>query len=139
MDLTALVTIAHRRLKLRRMLMAIERDPGLLENDMTPKLRGLASAMAKLKHDVEVEADKLISRVEDTGQASQAAFAKSHQILDETRRDVADIEEFIASMVGSNGGPSGPLDGSSDSSEAAASQQPQGEPEKLTVNGVSGG
>lgn len=96
---------------------------------MTPKLRALSSAMAKLKHDVEFEADKLSARVENVSDASKSAFAKSHQILDATKRDVEEIEEFIESMIGSNGAP-GPLGDSSESSE-------QVKPEELTINGVS--
>jgi hypothetical protein len=62
-------------------------------------------------------------RVEDAGKASAHAFEKSHQVLDATRKDVADIEEFIASMSTSNGSPtlgdSSPAPGQSD--EPAAS------------------
>lgn len=125
--LTAFVALAHAQLRIEY----LKRHPEILEaTDMTPKLQGLASAMAKLKHDVEFEADKLITRVHESRVASAAAFSRSHQVLDATAKDVAEIEDFIASMEGSNGAPTGPLDGSSASSEVA-------QPEKLSVNGVS--
>jgi hypothetical protein len=119
--LTAFVAISHLKLRLRY----LSRHPEIIEGiDMTPKLQGLASAMAKLKHDVEFEADKLLARVQDASAASAGAFAKSHQVLDATKKDVADIEEFIASMVGSNGAPAGPLDVSSATSVQSQPSEP---------------
>lgn len=125
--LTAFVALAHVQLRVEY----LKRHPEYLEGiDMTPKLAGLTSAMAKLRHTVETEADKLTSRIEGANMHSAAAFQKAHVVLDNTEKDVTEIESFIASLEGSNGSPGGPLDGSSTLSEAA-------QPEKLTVNGVS--
>lgn len=123
--LTAFVAISH--LKLRLQILA--RHPELIEEAMTPKLAGLTSAMAKLRHTVETEADKLTARIEGANTHSAAAFQKAHVVLDSTEKDVSEIEEFIASLAGSNGAPVGPLDASSVPSAA--------QPEQLTVNGVS--
>jgi hypothetical protein len=125
--LTAFVALAHVQLRIQY----LKRHPEILEViDMTPKLAGLTSAMAKLRHTVEAGADKLAARIEGANTHSAAAFQKAHVVLDNTEKDVSEIEEFIASLEGSNGAPAGPLDDSSASSEVA-------QPERLTVNGVS--
>lgn len=129
--LTAFVTVSHAKLRLQY----LQRHPEILEGiDMTPKLAGLTSAMAKLRHTIETEADKLAVRIEGANAHGAAAFLKAHVVLDSTEKDVAEIEEFIASLAGSNGAPAGPLDGSS-----TLSGQSTVEPEKLTTNGVSVG
>jgi hypothetical protein len=127
--LTSFVALAHAQLRIEY----LKRHPEILEGiEMTPKLAGLTSAMAKLRHTVETEADKLAARIEGANTHSAAAFQKAHVVIDGTERDVSEIEAFIASLEGSNGAPAGPLDGSSVSSEVA-------QPERLTANGVSVG
>ena len=99
--LIAFVAINH--LKLR--LQYLDRHPELIGVDMTPKLQGVASAMAKLRHGLEERSGKLLDRIGATGQRGAAAFDKAHKSLDDTERSMADVEEFIASLEGTNGGP----------------------------------
>jgi len=158
-QLTAFVTVARRRLRLRRILMAIERNPKILENDKmpTPFLQGLTKAMDMLEHDLETDAKGLMTKIESVGQRGKAAIAKGHSRIDGVASRVAEVDKFVTAIEGSNGGD--PLEGSSGSSggqQAQVSSLPEDkqvvaseeigkvedvltEPEKLTVNGVSGG
>jgi hypothetical protein len=123
--LTAFVAINH--LKLR--LQYLSRHPELLEKtDMTPKLQGPASAMARLKHGLEDRSGKLLDRIGAADARSGVAFDKAHKQMDATEKDVAEVEAFLASLEGSNGGPT--LRDSSDTSDVS-------QPEHLTVSGVS--
>ena len=99
--LTALIAISN--LKLR--LQYLDRHPELLGVDMTPKLQGVAAAMAKLRHGLEERSGKLLDRIDAADQRGAAAFNKAHSSLDDTERSMADVEEFIASLEGANGGP----------------------------------
>ena len=72
---------------------------------VTPKLKGIAGAMAKLQHGLDDRADKLLARIESADQRSDAAFKKAHGTLDAAEAAVADVEEFVAGLEGSNGGP----------------------------------
>lgn len=115
---------------------------------MTPKLQGLAEAMKKLEHELEDGAGKVMARVEALGPRGQAALAKSHERLDAKAAIVGEIEGFVTTLEGANGGD--PLDDSSDTSEVK--KKPETiiitsdhvgtvdsviKPEQLTVNGVS--
>ncbi len=86
---------------------------------MTPKLAGIASAMAKLNHNLDARADKLLARIDSADKRSDAAFKKAHGTLDRAEQAVADVEQFVAGLEGSNGGPS--LGSSQDSGEPQAS------------------
>jgi len=152
-QLTAFVTVARRRLRLRRLLMAVERNPQLLERDemATPFLQGLTKAMDMLEHDLEEDAKGLMTKISDVGRRGKAAMKKGHERMDGVASRIAEVDKFVTAIEGSNGGEA--LGNSSDSSKEESSQQPappaepppqgeqlpQGEPEKLTVNGVSGG
>lgn len=81
---------------------------------MTPKLNGIASAMAKLHHGLDARADKLLERIEIADKRGEAAFAKAHARIDDAERAVADVEKFVEGLEGSNGGPS--LSGSGNTS-----------------------
>ncbi len=95
---------------------------------MTPKLAGLTNAMATLQHGLEDQASKLLDRVNAANTRTGAAFAKANAQLSATEQAVTDVENFVASLEGSNGGPT-----LSDSSGTSV----QSQPEQLTVNGVS--
>jgi hypothetical protein len=62
------------------------------------KLQGLASKMALLRHSLELEAEKLGNRVDGAASKSTEAFAKSHAFLDNTDKDLAEVESFIAEL-----------------------------------------
>lgn len=131
--LTVLVATAHRRLRLRRMLIAIERHPELLEKDdmATPFLQGLTKAMDMLEHDLEEGAKGLTAKIEGVGARGKAAIGKGHARIDGVASRVAEVDKFVTAIEGSNGGET--LGNSSDSSGEESSKQP----EQLTVNGVS--
>jgi hypothetical protein len=91
--------------------MQIQRER---ERLMTPKLRGVAAALAKLKSAVEDDASKLLTRIEDAGKQAESAFTGSHGVLDVMNKDVQDIENFVRDLAGHNGGdPLGGSDGTS--------------------------
>src|SRR5258708_691066 len=123
--LTAFVAISHLILRLQ----ILSKHPELLEGtEMTPKLAGLTNAMATLQHGLEDQASKLLDRVNAANTRTGAAFAKANAQLSATEQAVTDVENFVASLEGSNGGPT-----LSDSSGTSV----QSQPEQLTVNGVS--
>jgi hypothetical protein len=122
--LTALIAIAHAQVRIE----IIKRHPELLEATMpTPKLQSLTKAMAMLEHNLEADAEKLLTKVVAVGERGKAAFVKSHAKVDGIGSRVDEVEKYVAALEGSNGGD--PLDDSSASSEAS---QPQGG-EKLVV------
>lgn len=84
---------------------------------MTPKLRGVASAFAKLTHGLEHRSSQLLDRIEAADKRGNVAFDKAHTSLDGTEQAVADVENFISSLDGANGGPT--LGDSSTSPEEA--------------------
>jgi hypothetical protein len=117
--LTAFVAISH--LKLR--LQYLSRHPEIIEGiDMNPKLQGVASAMAKLQHGLEERSGKLLDRIETADKRGAAAFDKAHGSLDATEKAMADVETFIASLEGSNGGPT--LSDSSATSDQSQAAEP---------------
>lgn len=72
----------------------------------TPKLQGLAKALAMLEHNVEDGADKLLKKIESVGDRSEAAFAKSVSKVDGIASRVAEVESFVTALEGANGAPS---------------------------------
>ncbi|WLA80287.1 hypothetical protein [Bradyrhizobium elkanii] len=94
----------------------------IVRNYRMGKVQGVASAMAKLQHKLDDRAEKLLKRVEAAAVRGDAAFEKAHKKLDGDEQAVADVEQFIASLEGSNGGD--PLDDSLQPSDQEP-QQPQ--------------
>lgn len=97
---------------------------------MTPNIKGLSSALAKMKHDLDTEAGKLITKVESAGARGLAAIKSGHIVVDNAMEAVKEVEDFAKSLEGANGGPT--LDGSQESSEASGHD---GEPGKSWANG----
>ena len=108
--LTAIVSIAHLKLRLE----ILQRHPEFLIKMATPKLQGLAKAMAMLEHNMEDGAGKLLAKIESVGQRGEAALAKGHTKIDGIAGRVAEVEEFVTALEGSNGGD--PLDDSAGTS-----------------------
>lgn len=81
---------------------------------MTPKFRGVASAFAKLQHNLDHDAEKLTAKIETADARRQAVFAKSHEKLDATHKELDGIDEFLEAMDKTN---AGPLDGQPRSSD----------------------
>jgi hypothetical protein len=127
--LTAFVAIANAKLRLEY----LQRHPEILEGiEMTPKLAGLSTALATLRHSLEVQASDLMTRADVVNARISVAMTKAKAQMTVTEQAATDIEDFANSLEGSNGGPT-----LSDSS--AISDQSQPEPERLTTNGVAVG
>lgn len=125
--LTALVAISHAKLRLQY----LERHPEILEGlTMTPKLAGLPTALATLRHSLETQAGQLTDRANAVNDRIAKAMTKANAQMAATEQAATDIEEFANSLEGNNGGPS-----LVDSSTSSAATPPA--PEHLTVNGVS--
>lgn len=86
---------------------------------MSIKLRGVTSALAKLHHDLDQQAEKLTNRIVSTQEHGTAVFAQAHRRLDGAASDLAEVDKLISELEAGNGGPT--LDGSSESSEPHAS------------------
>ncbi|MDI3559574.1 hypothetical protein [Bradyrhizobium sp. Arg816] len=126
-DVAVLVLVAHRRLRLRRLLVAIERDPSILEViDMTKRSIGrpieLAGFASRLTRAEKVEGelavtgqryDTVLNDIDD----QHAALRDHVGSLEQTR---AALDKVIDRMTaGSNGGPN---DGSGSSSGSAGGE-----------------
>ncbi len=98
---------------------------------MTPNVKGLGAALAKLKHDLDIQASAALGELSSLGERATAAMSKAKAKIAETTASVEEIEAFVADE-GSNGGPT-----LSDSSDTSAAQSQPSVVEHLTVNGVS--
>lgn len=122
--LTAFVALAHVQLRVEY----LKRHPEMLEGiDMTPNFKGFGAALAKFKHDLDMQSVDAMSEMSSLGSRASAAMGKVKAKVAETRLAVEEIEAFVADE-GSNGGPT--LSDSSATSD-------QSHPEQLTVNGIS--
>lgn len=133
---TALVIVAHRRLRLRRLLIAIERNPELLEAiDMNRtigrpiQLAGFAGRLAraeKIETALAVTGeryDTVLSDIDD-----QHAALKTHVGALETTRSA--LDQVISRMTaGSNGDPNDGSESLSGSDVAAVGQVIEGKAE----------
>lgn len=108
--LTAFVTIANLKVRLEMLQLKLKHNPSFLKDiEMaTPKLQGLAKALAMLEHSVEDGAEKLLKKIESVGDRSEAAFAKGVTKVDGIASRVAEVESFVTALEGANGGE--PLD-----------------------------
>jgi len=152
--LTAMIAIAHLRLRLDY----VARHPELLENTgmATPILQGLGQMLAKLEHNLETAATPLAQKIASVQSGGLEAIKRAHVKVDGIKSRVKEIEGYVAEIVGNGGGD--PLDESSNSSEKpgagetatkpdspepstqppqATGQIAEGEPDHLTVNGVT--
>ena len=73
---------------------------------MTSPLQGLGQKLSKLKHDSELDAQKLSDRIDAVAARKDAALSKTHGALDGQEKDIADVEGFVAEIEkATNGGP----------------------------------
>ncbi|KGT75796.1 hypothetical protein MA20_31880 [Bradyrhizobium japonicum] len=139
--LTFFVTSNHLKVRLTRLSL----HPDLWKYGqgtvMTPTFKGLGSALAKLKHDLDLQAEPLMADIVEVAGTAPDLLKQAQVELARTKQAVADIKGFVEGLTGSNGGP--PLSGSSSSSEASgtvAETVPASSDgttdQKLTVNGV---
>ncbi len=61
--------------------------------------------MDKLKHALDRDADKLASRIDAADAKRETVFAASHGVVASVERDLKEVEEFVADLENSNGGP----------------------------------
>jgi hypothetical protein len=85
----------------------IRRHPELLQgiDDMTPTFKGLGSALAKLKHGLDLQAGPLMADIESLASEAPDLLKQAATEVAKTKQAVADIKDFVAGLVGSNGGP----------------------------------
>lgn len=77
------------------------------EGRMTPNVRAVAGAMAKLRHGLDKHAVDLLKRIPAIDEAASGAFKDAHAELDASEAAVKEVTDFVADMrKGSNGGPS---------------------------------
>src|SRR6202790_2672555 len=100
--LTAFVAISH--LKLR--LQYLSRHPELIkETSMTPTFKGLGGALAKLKHDLDLQAQPLMADIESLASEAPGLLKQAVQEVAKTKQAVADIKDYVSGLLESNGGP----------------------------------
>jgi hypothetical protein len=80
----------------------------LRERTMTPKFKGVASALAKLQHNLDADATKLTARIDSADQRRETVFAKSHASVAAAHAELDGIDDFITELDKTN---AGPLDG----------------------------
>ncbi|MGM4955688.1 hypothetical protein ACT4MK_10060 [Bradyrhizobium barranii] len=141
-DVAALVLVAHRRLLLRRLLVAVERDPSILEAiDMTKRSIGRPIELAGFASRL-MRAEKVEGELTVTGQRydtvlndidEQHAALRDHVgSLEQTR---SALDKVIDRMTaGSNGGPN---DGG-DSSRGSTGEGDVGQVITSTTEGAGG-
>jgi hypothetical protein len=145
-DLTFLIVSSHVKVRLAR----LELHPDLWRFGMTPKFKGLGPALAKLTHDLDLQAAPLMADIESLSSEAPGLIKQAAQRVAETKQAVADIKDFVNSLTGSNGGPTlADSSATSDASAAApvtpvpAAPSPvaaqAAAPEKVDVHGVSQG
>lgn len=81
---------------------------------MTPKLQGIAAAMAKLHHGLDDRAGKLLDRIAQTDQRGANVFAQAHKRIDAADGTLDEVNKLIDDLAKTNGGPT--LDDSAESS-----------------------
>jgi len=86
---------------------------------MTPKLQGALQALKVLQHDVETDAEEVITKVTALQARRQAAKTKTHTALDSAGSSLGDIEQFVEGLEGTNGAPNS--SGGSDATSAPRS------------------
>jgi hypothetical protein len=110
--LRAQILILHAKVERERLQTRI----AFLERTqpMTPKVQGIASALAKLHHNLDDRADKLLARIETVDRRGDTAFKGAHARLDESEAALGEVDALLADLEKTNGGPIS--DGSSGSS-----------------------
>lgn len=104
------------------------------EKVMTPNIKGLGTALAKMKHSLEAEVAPLMASIEAVGPEAITAIQEAKKHVADVKAMVQDVKDFSASLKGDNGGPT--LDDSSESSVTSeAEARHDGEPGKSWANG----
>jgi hypothetical protein len=81
---------------------------------MTPSFKGLGSALAKLKHDLDLQSGPLMADIESLATEAPALLKQATQEVAKTKQAVSDIKDFVSGLL-SNGAPT-----STDSSDTSA-------------------
>lgn len=102
---TALIAVAHRRLRLRRLLMAIEKNPEMLGEDMAIKIKKPMELVALKSHLMRSEQSE--KEIGEIGKAYGAVLDEIDELKDAHREHVGDLKQYsgelrrrIESMVG---------------------------------------
>jgi hypothetical protein len=99
---TAFVAIANLKLRLE----ILQRHPEYLKDiDMTPTFKGLGSALAKLKHGLDLQAAPLMADIESLSVEAPDLLKQAAAEVAKTKQAVSDIKDFVSGLVGDNGAP----------------------------------
>lgn len=102
---------------------------------MTPTFKGLGSALAKLKHNLDLQAAPLMSDIETLSTEAPELLKQAAGEVAKTKQAVADIKDFVSGLIGDNGAP---LDVSSTQSEASGATPTVDAPATHPANVVVG-
>ena len=91
-----------------RLRVMVFRELGYGGRPVTPKFRGIASAMAKLQHDLDVDATQLMSKVQGADERRKTVMPKAQAAVASASVELDGIEEWLTEIEQTN---AGPLDG----------------------------
>lgn len=80
---------------------------------MTPTFKGLGGALAKLKHDLDLQAQPLMADIESLANEAPGLLKQAVAEVAKTKQAVSDIKDFVSGLI-SNGAPT-----STDSSDTS--------------------
>jgi hypothetical protein len=103
--LQAQIAIALFRVRLHRAALMLH----TMETRMTPKFKGVASAMQNLGDALDHSADGLLTKIAKVDERRVEVFAKSHARLDSAIGELAEVDGYLDDLEKTNGAPSGPL------------------------------
>lgn len=76
------------------------------EAAMTPKFKGVAERLAKLQHNLDHDAGKLMARIDAADTKRETVFAKSNATVDAAHGQLDDIDSFVEELDRANASPS---------------------------------
>jgi hypothetical protein len=72
---------------------------------MTSPLQGIGQKLKKLKHDAELDANKLGQRIDAVAARKDAAITGANKAVDGQETDIKDIEDFVTDIEKATNGP----------------------------------
>jgi hypothetical protein len=98
--LTAFVTLAHAQLRIQ-----LIKRYRLLEKPDMAKFQGLASKMALLNHNLDLDEEKLSAEIDEVDAKRVETVAKSFEHLASTRQNLGDTRATIAALDAATNAP----------------------------------
>jgi hypothetical protein len=72
---------------------------------MTPKFKGIADRMAKLRFNLDADAEKLAEKIDHVDAKRVTVFDKSHKTVDGAHQELEGIDQFIDELDRTNDPP----------------------------------